>query len=142
MDDWEVRARLEIRALVDKSAACYDLDRFEDAYSVFTPDGVLEPVAGQQVRRGRADILSRFALRPDGRLGDYDYVRHNITTHHLDSIQPDEAIGYTYYLVYMNGAVSTAGYYLDRFVCTDGVWAIAHRTVHQDLALVPPPTHL
>jgi hypothetical protein len=52
METWEIEARLQIRALVDKNAVLYDLDRFEEAYGVFTEDGVLEPVAGQKVRHG------------------------------------------------------------------------------------------
>ena len=142
MQEWEINARIELRALVDKNCALYDQDRFEEAYSVFTVDGVLEPVPGQQVRRGRADMLARFALRADGRLGDYSYVRHNVTTHYLDELSPTEATGYTYYLVYLDGHVSTAGYYHDRFTNVNGEWLIAHRTVHQDLNRVPAPTHL
>ena len=125
MEMWEVEARAQIRALVDRNAVLYDLDRFEEAYSVFTEDGVLESVAGQQVRHGRADIMSRFTARPDGRLGQYDYTRHNITSHHLDQLTESSALGYTYYLAYKDGHVSTAGYYRDEFVNVDGEWAIA-----------------
>lgn len=142
MEMWEIEARLQIRALVDKNAVLYDLDRFEEAYSVFTEDGVLEPVAGQKVRNGRADILSRFAARPDGRLGEYEYTRHNVTSHHLDELTQTSAIGYTYYLAYKDGHVSTAGYYHDHFVKVGDQWAIARRTVHQDLTRVAAPTHL
>jgi hypothetical protein len=142
VQDWEVTARVQLRALVEKNSVMYDLDRFEDAYSVFTEDGILEPVPGQQIRRGRQAILARFALRPDGRLGDYGYVRHNITSHHIEEITETRATGYTYYLVYLDGHVSTAGYYFDEFVKVGDDWFIAHRTVHQDLARVPAPTHL
>lgn len=142
MQTWELEARIEIRALVDRNAVLYDLDRFAEAYAVFHEDGVLEPVPGQQVRRGRADILSRFTLRPDGRLGQYGYVRHNITSHHLDELTETAATGYTYWLAYCDGHVSTAGCYVDRFTRVDGVWGIAHRSVRQDLTRVAPPTGL
>ena len=142
MQPWELAARIEIRALVDKNAVLYDLDRFEEAYSVFTEDGVLEPAPGMQVRRGRADILSRFALRPDGRLGDYGWVRHMITSHHLDELTETTATGYTYWLAWCDGAVSTLGCYVDRFVHADGAWWIAHRSVRQDLTARPAPDHL
>lgn len=143
MELWEIAARLQIRDTTGRNFFLYDHDRFEEAYtSTFTPDGVLEPAPGQQVRRGVPAILERFALRDDGRLGPYGYVRHHLTTQHIESITPEHADVWTYYVVYLDGALATGGVLHDDFVAVGGEWMIKRRQVLQDFSNVEPPKHL
>ena len=142
MQLWEIDARLKIRAAIDKNSYLYDSDQFVAAYSVYTEDCVLTPHPPQRVLRGRAAILERFTHREDGRLGSYGYARHNVSTHYVTSLTPTHAEAYTYYFVFVDGPIGTAGRYHDDFVCIDGEWLIAHRRVLQDLTVVPPSAHL
>lgn len=140
MEPWEVAARLAIRGAVEENFFHYDHDDMAAAYAVFTEDGVLELPPGQRVRRGRADILERFSHRPDGRLGDYGYVRHNVTNHHVTHLAPTAASAVTYYLVHSDGAIVSAGVFHDDFVVVDGAWLISRRRIAMDFATVPVAT--
>ena len=132
MDNWEVAARLQVRAAVEKNFYCYDHDEMDQAYSVFAPDATIEFPPGQRTRNGREDILERFTHRADGRLGPYGYVRHNLTNHHLTSLTPDTATAVSYYLVHSDQKIVTGGVFYDSFACLDGEWFITHRLIKQD----------
>ena len=140
MEPWEVAARLAIRGAVEENFFHYDHDDMPAAYAVFTEDGVLELPPGQRVRHGRADILERFSHRPDGRLGEYGYVRHNVTNHHVTQLSPTSASAVSYYLVHSDGAIVSAGVFHDDFVVVDGAWLISHRRIRMDFATVPVAT--
>ena len=140
MDNWEIAARLQIRAAVEENFYCYDHDLMAQAYSMFTDDAVLELPPGQRVRRGRADILERFSHRTDGRLGPYGYVRHNLTNHHLVALAPDAATAVSYYLVHSDERIVTGGVFYDEFVRPADQWLIRHRRIKQDFLTVESAT--
>lgn len=137
MKRWELAARARLRDLVERNFHHYDHDEMVDAYAVFTQDAVIEFPPGQRTRRGRDDILERFGHRPDGRLGPYGYVRHNLTNHLVTRLTRSEASAVSYYLVHSDGRIVTGGVFYDDFVRRDGRWWIRHRRIHQDFLTVP-----
>ena len=140
MNGWgpaEVAARAQIRAAVEANSFHYDHDDMAAAYAVFTTDCTVEFPAGQRTAHGRADLLERFTHRADGRLGEYGYVRHAITNHHVTALGPDTASAVSYYLVHSDGAIVSAGVFYDDFAVEDGAWRISARRIHQDFVNVP-----
>ena len=139
MDVWEIGARQAIRQAVEANFYFYDHDDMPSAYAMFAEDAVMELPPGQRTRYGRADILERFTHRTDGRLGDYGYVRHNLTNHHVTAIAEREAFVASYYLVHSDGHIVTGGVFYDHFVLMDDVWMVRHRRIHQDFVTVSGP---
>jgi hypothetical protein len=135
-EPWQIAARLLIREAVEKNFYHYDHDEMAQAYSTFTDDGVLEYPSGQPVCRGRAQILERFASRPDGRTADYGYIRHNLTNHYLIRLTPAEASAVSNYLVHCDGEIVSGGVFYDDFVVQGGQWMVRHRRIRQDFVNV------
>ena len=66
------------------------------------------------------------------KLGDAapKYMRHNITTSHVEVMGENEARGDTYFLNVNNKGLDHWGRWLDRFICDpNGRWLFASREV-------------
>jgi len=102
----------------------------------FLPDGVLETPTGRL--EGRAAIIEGLGGGRDKGKPVADparrpsFVRHNLTTSHLELTGPDTANGRTYFIVYTDIGADHMGYYVDRFRKVDGEWFIEHRRVMMD----------
>ncbi len=108
--------------------------KLEALAGAFTEDGVLETPSS--TLRGRAEIIAglgggeRNAPPPGQRR--LTFIRHNLTTSHLELTGPDTASGRTYFIVFTDIGPDHMGYYVDRLVKQDGQWLLAHRRVMID----------
>jgi hypothetical protein len=139
IEPWQLSARLLIREAVEKNFYHYDHDEMAEAYSTFTEDGILEYPSGQDTYRGRAQILSRFSARPEGRTAAYGYIRHNLTNHYLTRLMPTQASAVSYYLVHCDGQIVTGGVFYDEFVAQEEQWRVRHRRIRQDFVNLRRP---
>lgn len=143
MTDEEVRAREAIRRTQALYNAAGDRGRIAELVGAFTDDGVLE--VDQGVFRGKAAIAGFLGgvartsgggagadagagARPAGR----HFVRHNLTTCHIELTGPATADARTYFLVMTPIGVDHAGVYTDKFVARGPDWLIAYRRVRLD----------
>jgi hypothetical protein len=60
------------------------------------------------------------------------FVRHHISTSHVEFTGPDTAEGRTYFAVYTPIGPDHAGVYTDRFRKTGDRWLISHRKVRTE----------
>jgi hypothetical protein len=108
--------------------------KLEALAGAFLPDGILE--TGTQTMRGRAEIINGLGV---GRGKDATnvgarptFVRHNLTTQHLELTGPDTANGRSYFIVFTDIGPDHMGYYVDNLRKVDGKWYIEHRRVQLD----------
>jgi SnoaL-like domain len=140
MEDWELLAREQIRDVVTRYNSYGDAGRLSEMIRVFTPDARMEAIEGDEtlIYDGRDQILqllegvkTRWAHAATNR-GEAAYVRHFVSTHQIDMVSPTAATGRCYVAVIMAHGLDHWGRYLDRYVCHDGQWLIAHRRAITD----------
>ena len=109
-----------------------DRGRLDELASAFAEDGVLELATGEL--RGRTAI--RAGLSAVGGASDEvsaevrpAFVRHHLTTSHIELTGPDTARGWSYFLVMTPIGIDHSGRYVDDYVAEEGQWLIAHRRV-------------
>jgi hypothetical protein len=135
----QARAREAIRYTQALCATAGDSGRLDDMVGAYTDDGVLEIAAG--VFRGRAaiaDALAHVRLRDAGDQDPADaseerlFVRHNLTTCHIEFTSAETARARTYFLVMSPVGLDHCGVYSDRFVASGSRWLIEYRRIRLD----------
>ena len=134
-------AREAIRATMAAYTAAGDRLKADAFIAVFTDDAILE---SDGVRRddlfryeGRAAIrawIDRWRDPPKdaGRTHRATFVRHHLSTCHIELTGPDTARARTYWAAWTDIGPDHAGYYLDTFRREGDAWRIAHRRIRLD----------
>lgn len=109
-----------------------DRGRLDELASAFAEDGVLELATGEL--RGRTEIrtgLSAVRVTSEGVSEPVRpaFVRHHLTTSHIELTGSDTARGWSYFLVMTPIGIDHSGRYVDDYVAEEGRWLIAHRRV-------------
>lgn len=130
MEDWEVRAREEIRSTLARYNLCGDRGDLEGLASCFTEDGILE-VSGSFAARGRQEIVRCLrapvaSLR--GRRADA-LLRHHLTTHGVDFEGAARARCWTYFTAFTEIGPDHMGRYVDQVQRMGEGWLLSHRRV-------------
>ena len=60
------------------------------------------------------------------------FVRHHLSTCHIELTGPDSARARTYWVAYTDIGPDHCGYYLDEFRREAEAWLIAHRRIRED----------
>ncbi|MFT3968443.1 MAG: nuclear transport factor 2 family protein [Sphingobium sp.] len=137
----EMLAREAIRATIAAYTAAGDRLRDADLAACFTGDGVVETDGVAEAdsfrHEGREAIrrwIARWRDRPAeaGPVHRATFVRHHLTTCHIELTGPDSARARTYWSAWTDIGPDHAGYYLDAFRHEEGRWLIAHRRIRED----------
>jgi hypothetical protein len=143
----ELLARESIRQTLARYNIFGDRVRVDEFLEAFTEDAVLEfggEREGQVTRHeGRAAIrgwMTDWKSAPPSRAPEPKpaaapvqmFVRHHISTSHVEFTGPDTAEGRTYFAVYTPIGPDHAGVYTDRFRKTGDRWLISHRKVRTE----------
>lgn len=134
----EVIAREAIRQTI----ASYTIAGDNRDPTLFNPlwadDAVFEfeafpPLPGFRCQ-GLGEIHARSATwRPlpivDPQLRSATFVRHNLTTNHIELTGPDTAKAKTYFMVVTDIGLDHAGHYMDDLVRQGDRWVFAHRRI-------------
>lgn len=140
MDLWEVIARESIRDLVARYNACGDAGRFDDVMALFAPDATMELVVDGETRafEGLGEIRAIFTGTRETWADDATaagvpaYVRHSVSTHQIDLMDPTHATGRAYFQVIRAHGLDHWGRYLDRYEERDGQWRFTFRRATAD----------
>lgn len=127
----EATSREAIRRTLTSYHMAGDRGRIDEMVSAFADDGVLELTAG--VFRGKDAIREALAglsapRRPNV-LTQPLFLRHHLTTTHIELLGPSDANVWSYFLVISQVGLDHSGRYVDRFVCVGEDWLLAHRRV-------------
>ena len=125
-----------IRQLQARYNLAGDRLRLDELALTFLPNGVLE--TGRAAFEGREAIVAGLQGASGG--GEdtpasavpLTFVRHHLTTCHIDLMRSDEAAGRTYFHVHTDIGSDHMGVYVDRFRKVDGAWFFAHRRARTD----------
>jgi hypothetical protein len=137
----ELLAREAIRKTMAAYTAAGDRLKEEDFIAVFTPDAVLESEgvpAGDLFRHeGREAIrawIRRWREPPLGapRTHQASFVRHHLSTCHIELTGADSARARTYWVAWTDIGPDHAGHYLDDFRKEGDRWLIRHRRIRRD----------
>ena len=137
----EMLAREAIRRTMAAYTAAGDRLREADFIAVFTADAVLEsegvPAADLFRYEGRDSIaawIARWRSPPaDGAPTHLaSFVRHHLSTCHIELTGPDTARARTYWVAWTDIGPDHAGYYLDDFRKDGESWLIARRRIRRD----------
>lgn len=138
----EILTREGIRKTLAKYTVSGDRLRIDDFLSVFTDDATFESegVPEQDAFRfvGREQIgewIGRWARGPqveDAKVSAASFIRHHLSTCHIEPISDSLANVRTYWTAYTDIGPDHCGHYIDKFRQTDGQWLIAHRKVRLD----------
>ncbi len=138
----EMLAREAIRDTMARYNQAGDRLRLDDFLAVFTEDAVLEsegvPERDAFHYEGRAAIahwITRWSDRArDAQAPTHQasFVRHHLSTCHIDLTSPESARARTYWVAYTDIGPDHCGYYLDRYSKVGEKWLIAHRRVRLD----------
>lgn len=137
----EMIAREGIRQTMAAYTSAGDRLREAEFLAVFTDDAVLEsegvPAAQLFRHAGRAAIgawIGRWRAVPEAgaRVHRATFIRHHLTTCHIELTGPDTARARTYWTAWTDIGPDHAGYYLDEFRREDGRWLIRHRRIRRD----------
>ncbi len=136
MEIWQVVARESIRDLVARYNANGDTGRFDRVIELFAPDAVMElPGRDPERYEGHDEIRTIFTGTSE-RLSAAStiprYLRHCTSTHQIDLVDEDHAVGRCYYFVIMAHGLDHWGRYTDRYERRDGAWKFVHRKVTTD----------
>jgi len=127
----ELIAREEIRRTMAIYNTSGDRGRLAEMAETFTEDGILEVASVPYV--GRETIKSKIASGIKNRSeisGPHvTFMRHNLTTSHIEFVSDSEAHCWTYFLAITDFGPDHAGVYVDKFKKCDDRWLIAHRRV-------------
>ena len=130
----ELLAREEIRRTLAAYNIAGDRARAEELAATFTEDGILE-VPGAR-HEGRDTILQW--IRGIGRSSDAaeitkaTFVRHHITTCHIELTGRETATARTYFAVFTDIGPDHCGFYSDIFRKEGDRWLITHRKARLD----------
>lgn len=136
MEVWELAARECLRDVVARYNVAGDSGRLDAVLDLFTPDAVLD--MDGEVLQGQAAIGDGLTaaggdfvayVRRSGAPRGGTVLRHSLTTQVLDVDGPDEARGFTCFLVLMAHGLDHWGTYTDRFVRQGDRWLFASRKV-------------
>ena len=136
----EMLAREAIRQTMAAYTMAGDRLREEDFIAVFTEDAVLEsegvPESDLFRYEGRGAIRQWIARwrspEATARTRQARFVRHHLSTCHIELTGPDTARVRTYWVAWTDIGPDHAGYYLDDFRKVGEDWLIAHRRVRLD----------
>lgn len=137
----ELLAREGVRKTMAAYTAAGDRLREDDFLAVFTDDAVLESEGVPEpdlFRYEGRDAIRRWIARwrtppPDGApTHQASFVRHHLSTCHIELTGPDSASARTYWVAWTDIGPDHAGYYLDRFRRIGETWLIAHRRIRRD----------
>lgn len=133
------------REAIHKTMAAYtvagDRLREEDFIAVFTRDAVLEsegvPDSDLFRYEGRDAIrqwIGRWRAPPKEveRTHQATFVRHHLSTSHIELTGPDAARARTYWVAWTDIGPDHAGHYLDEFRRDGERWLIKHRRIRRD----------
>ena len=131
MDDWELRARIEITDMLSSYTRFGDGGRSADLARLFGSDGVLSVAGGQELHgSGEIEAFLEDAKRalaarahPGGRF------RHHVSSQWVELIGPTEAKARSYFLVMGPTGPDHWGTYTDRIVTSADGWLFAERAV-------------
>ncbi len=136
----ELLAREGIRQTMASYTMAGDRLRADDFVAVFTEDAVLEsdgvPEADAFRYEGR-EAMRQWILRWRQPQANHSgptatFVRHHLSTSHIEITGPDSARARTYWVAYTDIGQDHCGYYLDTFRKVGDRWLIAHRKVRMD----------
>jgi hypothetical protein len=137
----EMLAREAIRKTMAAYTVAGDRLREDDFMAVFSENAIIESegVSESDLFRyeGRAAIrqwISRWRQPPEdvGRTHQATFVRHHLSTSHIELTGPDSARARTYWVAWTDIGPDHAGHYLDVFVRLGDDWLIQHRRIRRD----------
>ena len=137
----EMLAREAIRQTMAAYTIAGDRLREADFIAVFTEDAVLESegVAERDLfrhdgRQAIAEWIGRWRDPPVGveRTHQASFVRHHLSTCHIELTGADTARARTYWTAWTDIGPDHAGYYLDEFRKEGDRWLIRHRRIRLD----------
>jgi 3-phenylpropionate/cinnamic acid dioxygenase small subunit len=137
----ELLARESIRATMASYTIAGDRLKADELMAVFTEDGILESDGVPEVDafryEGRDAIREWIARWRQPAEAAHNapratFVRHHLSTCHIEITSADTAQARTYWVAYTDIGPDHCGYYLDRFRKVGERWLIAHRKVRLD----------
>lgn len=141
MTNDEMLAREAIRATLAKYNIAGDRLQIDDYVACFTDDGIMEvqhrdPNSALRYE-GREAIRAWQSRWRDRTASDVpvhgaSFVRHHLSTCHIELTGPDSASTRTYWVAWTDAGPDHAGMYLDEFRRVGEAWLIAHRRVRED----------
>lgn len=131
-------AREAIRDTMARYTTAGDRLKIDDFVACFTEDAVIESEHVPQARAFRYE--GREAIRAwqqrwlEGAGGTHgaSFVRHHLSTSTIDLVGDGTAKARTYWVAWTDIGPDHAGYYLDDFQESGGLWLIAHRRIRMD----------
>src|ERR1700761_8268242 len=137
----EMLAREAIRKTMAAYTVAGDRLREEDFIAVFTRDAILEsegvPDSDLFRYEGRDAIrqwIGRWREPPKdvARTHQATFVRHHLSTSHIELTSADTARARTYWVAWTDIGPDHAGHYLDEFRRNGERWLIHHRRIRRD----------
>lgn len=131
----EITVREAVRDLVARYTWAGDRGKSADLAALFALDGVLDVGEhggrweGRHTIAQRLDEVAERMVRSGETPGP---VRHHVSSLVIAVVSPTEATASSYFLVLTAIGVDHWGRYRDRFVCVDGKWQFAERSVRVD----------
>ncbi len=124
----EVIARTEIHDLLTEYVQCADGGRTGRMLELFAEDAVMAPT-GDPECRGREQIRAYFETAGSSirRHMATPYLRHHLSSVHIDMTSATEARATSYFLAITEIGPDHWGRYRDTLRRADGHWRIAHR---------------
>ncbi|MCL0102159.1 nuclear transport factor 2 family protein, partial [Dehalococcoidia bacterium] len=109
--------------------------RMDEMIATFTEDGMLE--YDGKITKGRTAIKERLLTQVKERrnrseAGQRVFLRHNLSTSHVEMRSPTEADASTYFFVTTEAGLSSTGIYMDQFIRVGDRWLIRYRRVRTD----------
>jgi hypothetical protein len=121
-------AREEIRSLLIEYVQCADTGRTDRMLELFTPDAVME-ATNDPVCHGREEIRAYFerAGRSAKTFMAHPYLRHHLSSIHIELELPGEARSTGYFLAITDTGPDHWGRYRDTLRHDGASWRIQHR---------------
>ncbi len=126
----EALARECIRQTQNAYHAKAERGRAAEVAELFTEDGTLEFSA--ETFHGRAAIAAALGGVGAKVPAAPFFLRHHLTTSHVEFVSEDEAKGWSYFLVISPIGLDHAGRYIDTYVNDNDRWLFASRRVSID----------
>lgn len=128
MLDSDVVAREEIRALLIEYVQCADGGRTERMLELFAADAVMD-ATGDPTCHGHDEIRAYFerAGRSARRLMERPYLRHHLSSIHIELDEPTRARSTAYFLAITDTGPDHWGRYRDLLHKNGDTWTIQHR---------------
>jgi hypothetical protein len=149
LEDWELKAREQIRDLVARYNAYGDSGRVAQVLALFAPDAVVD-IVGHRSYRGRDEIAELFRAAADSgsapSAADLEAttratptatrvpvpIWHHTSTLVIDVENPTRAAGRCYFAVLTPAGLDHWGRYRDEYAAADGGWRFTARSVRVD----------